>query len=106
MKASAFNTEPKYLNVKAAVQMDGKIYTIYAVKGELVDEKDIKPKMVIEFKGVEKTLVVNKTNRDILIAAFGDETDAWVGKNVVLHIVMTQFQGQATQGIQLKAIPA
>jgi len=99
MLASEFDTG-KYLNAKAAGEYNGTTLVIYQVTPVVI--RDVK-KMVIGFENVEKELVVNKTNRGILAAAFGDDTDAWLGKSVVLHLTRVMFEGQLTPSIVLEA---
>jgi len=41
-------------------------------------------KLILNFKGKDKGLVLNKTNTNQLIAAYGEETDAWHNKKCVL----------------------
>ena len=42
----------------------------------------------------EKDLRLNKTNRDILIAAFGNDTSNWVGMSVKLNKVQALVAGK------------
>lgn len=97
MKASEFNTS-NYLNAQTAKEYEGKTLTIYEVKAETI--RDIR-KMTIGFENVEKLLVVNKTNREILAESYGDETTAWIGRRVRLDIVKVMFEGKRTNSISL-----
>ena len=38
----------------------------------------------VDFKGEEKSVRINKTNRETLIAAYGNDTAGWVGRQVIL----------------------
>jgi hypothetical protein len=100
MKAYEFETS-KFLNAKSAGEYNGKTLTIYEVKSEIVREMK---KMVIGFESVEKTLIVNKTNRTALTDAFGDETNDWYGRKVILHITRVTFDGQPTASIVLEPV--
>ena len=40
----------------------------------------------VDYLGEEKSLRLNKTNRDILIEALGNDTSKWVGKEATLEI--------------------
>lgn len=100
MKASDFETS-NYLNAKSAGQYNGQTLTIYEVKSEIV--RDIK-KMVIGFEGVEKALIVNKTNRIVLSDAFGDETNDWYGRKVILRLITVMYEGEKTMSINLEPI--
>jgi hypothetical protein len=100
MKASEFNTS-NYLNAASALEYAGKTLKIYEVNAEMI--RDVR-KMVIGFENVEKLLVVNKTNREILAEAFGDETAAWIGCEVHLEIVKVMFEGKRTSSISLSPV--
>jgi hypothetical protein len=59
---------------------------------------EVKP--VLFFEGKEKGLVLNKTNANTISAAYGDETDNWVGKEIVLYETPVEYQGQRRPGIR------
>ena len=65
-------------------------------------EKETKP--VLTFDETEKTLVLNKTNANLIGAQYGDKNIdvAWIGKQITLHVEQTTFQGKATPGIRVK----
>jgi hypothetical protein len=47
-------------------------------------------------------MVVNKTNCKSLEASLNsDETDDWLGKRIVLHPVMVDFQGRQVEAIRV-----
>ena len=45
----------------------------------------------LHFVGKEKTLVLNKTNTKLLIAAYGKESEGWTGKEVGLSTHETEM---------------
>jgi hypothetical protein len=55
--------------------------------------------MLMTFTTSEKGLVVNKTNRTALVAAFGNETDDWNDQIVRLSIGQVLFQGRMVPSI-------
>lgn len=65
-------------------------------------EQETKP--VLTFDETEKTLVLNKTNANLIGSMHGEKNVdvAWVGKQITLHVEMTTFQGKATPGIRVK----
>lgn len=65
-------------------------------------DEEQRQKPVMYFKNGSKGLVVNATNWDTLADAYGEESDNWIGKSVVLHVVPTKFKGKATTGIRMK----
>ena len=46
-------------------------------------------KYVLYFQNKEKGLVMNVTNTEAMVNGFGDESDAWTGKDVMLFSVQT-----------------
>jgi hypothetical protein len=100
MKASEFETS-NYLNAKSAGQYNGETLTIYEVKSEIVRENK---KLVIGFESVEKLLIVNKTNRNALADAFGDETNDWLGRKVICHLTRVMYDGNLTPSIVLEPV--
>ena len=71
-------------------------------------EQDGKPqrKLVLEFEGKEKKLACNKTNARTIAAIHGDETDNWVGKEIILYNDPTVSMGdQVVGGIRVQYIP-
>lgn len=61
---------------------------------------EIKP--VLYFQGKEKGMVLNKTNSNNIAVAYGDETDDWHGKELVLFPAMVDFQGRTVEAIRVR----
>ncbi len=59
-------------------------------------------KPVIFFQGKEKGVVLNKTNANNIAAAYGDDTDDWTGKEVILYGTMVDFQGRSVAAIRIR----
>ena len=59
-------------------------------------------KPVLFFQGKEKGVVLNKTNNNNIISAYGDETDEWVGKELILFEAMVDFQGRSVSAIRIR----
>ena len=77
--------------------------TIRAVKVENMspqEGQDNKP--VVYFENAKKGLSLNVTNNQTLMSAFGPESNDWVGKEVILYAVDTQFKGRATRGVRVR----
>ena len=62
-------------------------------------------KPVMYFQGKEKGLVLNKTNANNISYAYGDETDDWPGRELVLYPTIVDFQGRSVDAIRVK-VPA
>jgi len=89
-----------YLNAATlrSEKLIGKLLTIVEIRSEMFKEKD---KLILSFKETGKELPLNKTNANVLISAYGAETDQWVGKHVRPLITKVLYQGQQVDGIQL-----
>jgi hypothetical protein len=95
----------KYL--RAADLPDGRFVpvTIDHVEMEVIgsDSDDSRP--IVYFAGKAKGLVLNKTNASTIAARYGDDTETWSGKSILLYGTETLFQGKNTPCIRVK-IPA
>lgn len=59
-------------------------------------------KPVLLFKGVEKGLVLNKTNAQRIAEQHGDETDLWPGKRITLTTESVTAFGKTQWAIRVK----
>lgn len=102
MKASEFDVG-NYLNAQNAQDLNliGKDLRIHTVKPETIRGV---VKMLMTFTTAEKGLVVNKTNRAALVAAYGNETDEWNDRVVRLHIGQVLFQGRMVPSIVVQPV--
>jgi hypothetical protein len=80
--------------------------TIATLAMEDVDES--KPPMpVLHFHGHDKGLVLNKTNGQMLAHLFNSpDTDAWMGKPIMLVSEPVQFQGRIVDAVRVKPATA
>jgi hypothetical protein len=103
MKLSEISTS-KYLTA-ADVPPAGITYVIeYAYAEEMPEPawdggKQFKP--AVKLRNVRKVFLFNKTNRDVIEAAYGDDMDAWVGKPLHFRVDPTQYKGKATKGVRI-----
>jgi hypothetical protein len=92
----------KYL---AASDLHGETERWKIGKTEIVElkEKDgsTKRKFLIYFAGVEKALVLNKTNATKLAAAFGKDRANWKGMAVEVYAEMTSL---GKEGVRLRPL--
>jgi len=102
MKATYFDVG-NYLNSQTVIDLNlvGKPLIIGSIVAEEIREVT---KMVMSFPGVDRSLVVNKSNRTALVDAFGNETDDWIGKSIRLHVGKVLFQGALVPSIAVEAI--
>ena len=64
------------------------------------------PRLVLGFHETERLLSLNATNGRALIAAFGDETSAWVGKAIRLTVLPVDYRGTQVPAIRVAAAEA
>jgi hypothetical protein len=60
-------------------------------------------KPVVYFQNHERGLVLNKTNANNIAFTYGDETDDWIGKEIILYPTIVDFQGRSVDAIRVKA---
>lgn len=84
---------------------DEPIVTIEKVVLEELESKDRgkQTKPVAYFKGLEKGLVINKTNWSIIAKQHGDESDDWVGKQIILFVMDVEAFGEMVSAIRVKS---
>lgn len=72
--------------------------------GEFTDQKtqQAQKRVILAFAGAKKRLVLNKTQANALIAAYGDELGGWPGRQVILAPGAAP-NGQPT--VMLSAVP-
>lgn len=47
-------------------------------------------------------LILNQTNKFFLIDAYGDETDDWIGKKIVIYVANIPYQGKMVSGLRVR----
>lgn len=58
-------------------------------------------KPILFFEGKGKGLVLNRTNAGTIEEAYGDETDAWSGKEIEIFATTTDFKGKRVPCIRI-----
>lgn len=92
-------------NYLKAADLQGQVrrVTIEACQPEQLGQGEIKP--ALQFRGVPKKLILNKTNGLLIAASFGTETTAWAGREIELYPENVMFQGQVVPAIRVR-VPA
>lgn len=62
--------------------------------------KEDKP--VLHFANLPKGMVLNKTNADRIAAVYGDESDDWRGKEIILYTEPVTAFGKTANAIRVK----
>lgn len=73
--------------------------TIRSVQMEDVGENEHKP--IVYFQELEKGLVLNKTNAEMVVQLYGDDTDRWTGQAIEMYATPVQFGGKTTMGLRV-----
>lgn len=82
---------------------DGTVLTVKKLKEESVGQgRDADEKWVLYFEELEKGLVLNKTNTNIIAKLYGDDTDEWKGKLVTLYATDVQYKDEMVSAIRVK----
>jgi hypothetical protein len=64
--------------------------------------EDKEQRLVIYFVGLEKGLVVNKTNYSRIKAEYGSETNDWKDKKLVLYTIVTNYKDEEVDALRVK----
>jgi len=72
---------------------------------ELDGRNGVEVKPAVWFEKAGKALVLNKTNADVLMAAFGPETEAWIGQVVEVYPTRVYAFGKQVDAVRLR-VPA
>jgi arabinogalactan endo-1,4-beta-galactosidase len=87
--------------IKAADLQDQNVRVIMDhLQFEDIGDGDQKP--VLYFRGKDKGMVVNKTNANNISMVYGDETDDWAGKEIILYPTMVDYQGRSVPAIRVR----
>ncbi len=92
----------KYLK---AADLDGQDRTVSiraCVQEELGQGSEMEVKPVLYFDGGQKGLVLNKTNATAIAEDYGDDTEAWIGRDIVLFAREVDFKGKPTLSIRVR----
>lgn len=85
----------------AAPDLQGAEHNV-VIESVTLKEFDDGNKFLITFQNRKKGLVANKTNSKRIATLYGDETDGWLGKEIVLYPDIVDFQGKATEAIRVR----
>lgn len=85
-----------------AADLNGAEPTV-TIESVQLKEFDDGNKFLISFEGKKKGLVANKTNASRIAMLYGDDTDDWIGKRVVLYTDIVDFQGKPTEAIRVRS---
>ena len=56
-------------------------------------------KLVLKFDEMDKELVLNKTNAQLISESFGDDYDTWKARQIMLQVIKVPFGGTRVDAI-------
>lgn len=68
---------------------------------KLWEDQQGSKKLSIGFVGSKKRLLANVTNSRTIAKAYGEETDAWTGRDIILYVQMVDFRGNSTEALRI-----
>jgi len=92
-------SEGSYL--KAADIPQPVVATIQAANMETIQQGE-PTKVVVSFAELTKPLVLNKTNGNIIVQLYSDDTESWLGRPVEVYATTTSFQGRQVACIRVR----
>ena len=92
----------KYIK-ESDLQGHPRLLTIARVSMETVDQSGHDTKPVVFFQGAQKGMVLNITNKNVIVLLYGTETDNWIGKQIELYPSQTDFRGEIVPCIRCRA---
>ena|ERR1700685_465595 len=64
--------------------------------------KEVSEKPLLWIKDCDKAIILNKTNWALIARQHGDESDAWVGKTIILGVLDVEAFGDVVSAIRVK----
>ena len=90
-------------NYIKASDLQGKSIKMTIERVEMEDLGDDGEKPCLFFKEAKKGIILNKTNSNRVATLYGDETDQWVGNMIEVYPDVTEYKGQTTDCVRLRA---
>lgn len=105
-------TKEKHMNINEAFpsnylkasDLNGQSPTVtieHVEMQELGQGRDKERKLVIGFKGKEKTMICNKTNATTIASLYGPDTESWLNQKITLTAREVEFQGTMVLAIRV-----
>lgn len=69
---------------------------------DVTNESKTEPLPVLYFEGMQKGMVLNKTNAATISGMYGDETDLWAGRSITLYPTETSWQGKMVPCVRVR----
>jgi hypothetical protein len=80
-----------------------KVTIVGAERAEIEeDDKSLVTKLVVHFQELQKPLLCNKTNLNMLVHLHGRDSDEWIGKQVIIQSEPVEFAGKIVEALRVK----
>lgn len=74
------------------------------IAGAEIEQIGDERKLVLTFQGKKKGMICNKTNAGRIAHICGsDDTDEWIGREIILTTELVEFQGRTVNGLRVKS---
>ena len=88
-------------NYVKASDLNGREVPVVIAKAK-IEKLGSDNRLVLYFQNTEKGMVCNKTNAGRIEKMYGDDTDGWIGKEIVLYADLVEYQGKTVDAIRVK----
>ena len=98
LPADAFQSDSPWMKAADTPDLNKRVTILEVGQDTLTDDDGEKDVVFVHFKNAAKPIILSKTNGNALLAAFGEETDEWVGKECQLSTKAYNINGNNTVG--------
>lgn len=86
----------------AMIRKENLIGKPLTIKGSSVETfRNDTTKIVLDLEEIDRQLVLNKTNATSISDVFGDDTDTWAGRKLILQVTKRMWQGSLVDAIEV-----
>lgn len=98
--SSIYKSNSEYLNAEDIGQ---NMWTMTIANAEVKEFQNGDRKIVLSFDDYDKVMPLNATNARAIGELYTPDTDAWIGKQIMLFTMPVDFQGKMVQAIRIRA---
>lgn len=89
-------------NIKAE-DIGNNMWTLTISSADVKKFSDTDSKIVLTFHEWEKSLPLNYTNAQTIAGIYGQDSNSWVGQQIMLFTMPVTYQGKQTLGVRVRA---
>lgn len=72
------------------------------IAGAALEKVGSDTRLVLTFRGKSKSMICNKTNAGRIAYMYGDDTDNWVGQEIIITSEFVEYQGKTVKGLRVR----